>query len=57
MEQDGLLAAQYGETGRNGKPRKYYAITDKGRLTLSNKRKEFESFTKAVHRLTGSEAQ
>lgn len=54
LELDGLLAAQFGEAGRNGKPRKYYAITDKGRATLSAKRAEFQTFTQAVHRLAGS---
>lgn len=54
MEQDGLLSAQYGETGRNGKPRKYYAITEKGLATLREKRQEFSTFTQAVTRLAGS---
>ena len=56
LEQDGLLAAQEGEVGRNGKPRKYYAITDQGRQTLQAKRKEFSAFTGAVQRLSGSGA-
>lgn len=51
LEQDGLLAAQLGEVGRNGKPRKYYAITDAGRQTLAAKRTEFASFTGAVGQL------
>lgn len=54
MEQDGLLAAQYGESGRNGKPRKYYAVTDKGRVMLAQKREEFSTFTSAVTRLAGA---
>ncbi len=54
MEQDGLLTAQYGEAGRNGKPRKYYAITDKGRVTLGEKRREFSTFSGAVLRLSGA---
>lgn len=54
MEQDGLLAAQLGEVGRNGKPRKYYAITDKGRVMLSLKREAFGTFTQAVQRLSGA---
>lgn len=54
MEQEGLLAAQYGEDGRNGKPRKYYAVTDKGHETLRAKRQEFSAFTQAVTRLAGS---
>lgn len=53
MESDGLLAGQSGEVGRNGKPRKYYAITDKGRVMLEQKRGEFGTFTTAVMRLSG----
>ncbi|WP_135229615.1 PadR family transcriptional regulator [Deinococcus fonticola] len=53
MEQEGLLAAQYGESGRNGKPRKYYAVTDKGRQMLEARRQEFSTFTAAVMRLSG----
>ncbi|WP_420594755.1 PadR family transcriptional regulator [Deinococcus sp.] len=51
LEQDGLLSAQAGETGRNGKPRKYYALTDAGRQALDAKRAEFARFTGAVGRL------
>ena len=53
LEQDGLLAPQLGEVGRNGKPRKYYALTDRGREVLRAKREEFRAFTGAVHRLAG----
>lgn len=53
LEQEGLLAPQLGEVGRNGKPRKYYALTDRGRVVLRAKREEFRAFTGAVHRLTG----
>lgn len=56
LEGEGLLAAQHGELGRNGKPRKYYAITDQGRQTLNTKRQEFNAFTGAVQRLTGNGA-
>ncbi|MBB6016484.1 PadR family transcriptional regulator [Deinococcus radiopugnans] len=51
LEQEGLLSAQAGELGRNGKPRKYYAITDAGQQMLAVKRAEFASFTGAVNRL------
>ncbi|MFC4455312.1 PadR family transcriptional regulator [Deinococcus sonorensis] len=54
LEAEGLLAAQDGELGRNGKPRKYYAITDQGRQTLQQKRQEFAAFTGAVQQLGGS---
>ena len=54
LEVSGLLGAQFGEAGRNGKPRKYYAITDAGREVLKAKRAEFQTFTGAVQRLSGS---
>lgn len=56
LEADGLLAAQFGELGRNGKPRKYYALTDRGREALRAKREEFRAFSGAVTRLAGGEA-
>lgn len=56
LELDGLLAAQEGETGRNGKPRKYYALTDKGRQALDAKRHEFGAFAGAMRQLTGGGA-
>lgn len=51
LQKEGLLASQLGEIGRNGKPRKYYAITDKGRQQLTEKREAFADFTHAVTRL------
>ncbi|MFC3834692.1 MULTISPECIES: PadR family transcriptional regulator [Deinococcus] len=56
LEGEGLLGALIGEPGRNGKPRKYYAITDRGREALSAKRQEFAAFTGAVHQLGGNGA-
>jgi len=53
LEGDGLLRAEPGEVGRNGKPRKYYALTDRGREVLHAKREEFRAFTGAVTRLAG----
>jgi len=55
LEVGGLLSAQSGEPGRNGKPRKYYALTDRGREALRAKREEFSAFTGAVGQLTGGE--
>lgn len=55
LEQEGLLAPQFGEVGRNGKPRKYYALTDRGREVLRAKREEFRAFTGAVWRLAGAD--
>jgi PadR family transcriptional regulator, regulatory protein PadR len=53
LEHAGLLSADYGEAGRNGKPRKYYALTPAGEAALAAKRKEFGAFTQAVGRLGG----
>ncbi|WP_019588186.1 PadR family transcriptional regulator [Deinococcus apachensis] len=53
LEGEGQLAPQFGEVGRNGKPRKYYALTDRGREVLRAKREEFRAFTGAVWRLAG----
>lgn len=54
LQKEGLLAVQMGEIGRNGKPRKYYAVTDKGRQQLAEKREAFTDFTNAVTRLVQS---
>lgn len=56
LEQAGLLGAQDGEAGRNGKPRKYYALTDAGREVLAAKRAEFGAFAVAMRQLTGGGA-
>ena len=53
LQAAGWLQAIAGEVGRNGKPRKYYALTDVGRLRLSEKRAEFERFSGAVRSLAG----
>ena len=54
LEADGLLRSESGELGRNGKPRKYYVLTPKGKEALDAKRQEFSTFTRAVTRLAGS---
>lgn len=54
LERAGLLSTQEGEAGRNGKPRKYYALTALGQQQLAAKRQEFEQFTGAVRSLSGS---
>ncbi|WP_261663356.1 PadR family transcriptional regulator [Deinococcus sp. Marseille-Q6407] len=51
LEKAGLLSTHDGETGRNGKPRKYYALTAEGVRWLALKRDEFEQFTGAVRSL------
>lgn len=50
MEKDGLLEA-YRKTSEIGKERKYYRITDKGRLQLSLKLAEWELFADSVSRV------
>jgi PadR family transcriptional regulator, regulatory protein PadR len=54
LEQSGVLASELGEAGRNGKPRKYYLLTEHGKQVLAAKRNEFESFTGAVNSLRGA---
>ncbi|WP_293909964.1 PadR family transcriptional regulator [Deinococcus sp.] len=54
LERSGLLRADYGEAGRNGKPRKYYALTPAGQAALAAKRQEFGAFTQAVSQLGGA---
>ncbi|MFC6616729.1 PadR family transcriptional regulator [Deinococcus radiophilus] len=56
LEKAGWLRSQSGEVGRNGKPRRYYALTAEGQRHLTHKRQEFEQFTGAVRRLGGSVA-
>ncbi|SMB89937.1 PadR family transcriptional regulator [Deinococcus hopiensis] len=54
LEGEGLLAPQDGRGGRNGEPRKYYALTDKGRERRWVKREECSAFTGGVQRLPTS---
>jgi PadR family transcriptional regulator, regulatory protein PadR len=54
LEAAGLLGSELGEAGRNGKPRKYYLLTDAGREMLAAKCREFETFTGAVNSLRGA---
>jgi PadR family transcriptional regulator PadR len=48
MEKDGLVSS-YSETIQNGRVRKYYRITDRGKQELARKKLEWESYTKAVN--------
>lgn len=47
LEEEGLVTSYYGETEVKRK-RRYYAITEKGRKQLSEKRDEFKIFSNAV---------
>jgi PadR family transcriptional regulator PadR len=52
LERQGLLSARW-ETMPNGSERRYYALTGRGRRTLSDKLEEWNSFSTAVGRVTG----
>lgn len=52
LTEAGLLTTEERELGRNGKPRKYYLITDKGRATLTAKRAEWAQFRDALDALS-----
>lgn len=52
LTQDGLLATEEREIGRNGKPRKYYFLTERGREALSRKRAQWREFKGALDGLT-----
>jgi len=51
---DGLLVTEDREMGRNGKPRRYYLLTPRGREVLERKRAEWSEFKGAVDRLAHS---
>ena len=52
LTQAGLLTTEDRELGRNGKPRKYYLITDQGRHALIAKRAEWTQFRDALDALS-----
>lgn len=49
MEQQGMLSSY--ERSADGRLRKYYQLTRKGRGLLSEKRKEWEAYQKAIQRV------
>lgn len=49
METAGLITSDWREGKETGKPRKYYALTAKGRRELEARAKEWASFTAAVN--------
>lgn len=55
LERQGLLSARW-ETMANGSERRYYELTPKGQSVLGDKLQEWERFSEAVGRVTGSPA-
>jgi PadR family transcriptional regulator, regulatory protein PadR len=53
LEKQGLLTARW-ETMPNGSERRYYRLTARGESALSEKLTEWETFVRAVGRVTGS---
>lgn len=53
LERQGLLAARW-QTMPNGSERRYYSLTPKGRGVLADKLNEWQTFVRAVGRVTGS---
>jgi len=50
LEAKGLIAARE-ETADNGRPRKYYRLTDKGKRQLAKDQKQWEALSAAMGRL------
>ena len=50
LEAKGLIAARV-ETAENGRPRKYYRLTDKGKRKLARDRKQWEAMSIAMGKL------
>lgn len=55
MQNQELICA-YEQEAENGKKRKYYRITDKGKRQLVSEAKEWQHFTSAVNRVVGGTA-
>jgi DNA-binding PadR family transcriptional regulator len=53
LERQGLLAGRW-QTMPNGSERRYYMLTARGKRALSDKLDEWETFSQAVGRVTGS---
>jgi len=50
LQAKGLIAAR-SETAQNGRPRKYYRLTEKGKRQLSRDRKQWEALSVAMGNL------
>lgn len=50
LESEGLVTSYWSETGGN-RPRKYYCLTDEGRLRLKAKKHEWSTFCSAVNQV------
>jgi PadR family transcriptional regulator PadR len=50
LEAKGLIASRH-ETADNGRPRKYYRLTDKGKRQLARDRKQWEALSVAMGKL------
>lgn len=55
LERQGLLMAHW-ETMANGSERRYYCLTAKGESVLADKLGEWQTFARAVGRVTGTPA-
>jgi PadR family transcriptional regulator PadR len=52
MERAGWLAAEWRES-ESGRPRKYYALTAKGRRQAASKKRQWQSLSAAVRSIVG----
>ena len=52
LENDGYVQS-YMQTAENGKPRKYYRVTQKGRKALAEKKAEWAVFSGGVNQVLG----
>lgn len=53
LEQAGHLQTEAREPGRNGLPRKYYRLTERGLALLKTRRQEWATFTNAMQAVKG----
>ena len=54
LRRSGLLGGEWVESA-NGPPRRYYHLTDAGKLALENFRREWVQFSRAVDRIVRTE--
>jgi PadR family transcriptional regulator, regulatory protein PadR len=52
LEQQGMITA-YDRESEEGRQRRYYKITEKGRKLLCDKKEEWETYTEAVKNVLG----